>query len=239
MEPALYPVVRRLDRQSLAAAGRTGHHRPLFHALPVAVHRREKPRMVPPQRNLQVHLRMGQRHRFRNGRGLADPHLRLPDVRHPVVVDGVVAADRRLPLCQQGRLRAADAQHPRRIPLRTPYDALLTDEEILLGVHQMALSPAQGFRQRETQRRGGLQLSGGRHGAASAAGRHLLRRTARIPAYLRAEGGPRAAFPRLYGHHSSGGQARELHQARSSAERSMSTTNRRLPYRRNSTCIRS
>jgi len=91
----------------------------------------------------------------------------------PVVVDGVVASHRRLPLREQGGLRPPDAQHAGVVPLRTPYDALLSDEEILLGVHPMAVPPAQRIAQHRAQRRGGLQLPRRRHGAAPAAGRQL------------------------------------------------------------------
>jgi len=247
LEPPLYPVVRHLDGQPVAAAGRTGHRRPLLHAFPLAAHRPAQPRMVPPQSDLQIHLRVGQRNRFRNGRRLAHPHLRLPDVRHPVVVDGVVASHRRLPLREQGGLRPPDAQHAGVVPLRTPYDALLTDEEILLGVHPMAVPPAQRIAQHRAQRRGGLQLPRRRHGAAPAAGRHLLRRAARIPAHAGRQGGPRETVPRLHGHHPSGRQARELHQtlrghrrrlAQNRGRRSLRQRRRRLPSRASSTCIR-
>ncbi len=95
-------------------------------------------------------LRMGQRHHLRNGRGVAGAHLHLPDVRHPHLVDGVVAAYRRLPLREQGGLRPADAQHAAVVPLRTPHDALLADEEIVLRGDQVAVPPAQGIAQRSS-----------------------------------------------------------------------------------------
>ena len=96
----------------------------------------------------------------------------------PIVVDGEVAAGGRLPLREQGGLRSPDAQHAGGVPVRTPYDAFLADQKIVLRERQMALPPPQGTGPNRAQRRGGIQLPGRRHGAARAAGRYLLRRAA-------------------------------------------------------------
>ena len=56
-------------------------------------------RMCQQSKVYQDRIRMGKRHHLRHGRGFAGAYLRLPDVRHPDLVDGKVAADRRLSLC--------------------------------------------------------------------------------------------------------------------------------------------
>ena len=204
--------------------------------------------LLPPQPDLQIHLRVGQRNRFRNGRRLAHPHLRLPDVRHPVVVDGVVASHRRLPLREQGGLRPPDAQHAGVVPLRTPYDALLADEEILLGVHPMAVPPAQRIAQHRAQRRGGLQLPRRRHGAApsgrtpptttccaNTSARWAPGRAARNCSATTRSSPVRSTNARTT---SNAAWPSPATRSKSWAAKSMSTTSRRLPSRASSTCIR-
>ena len=121
---ALHAVVRRMDGQPMDAAGAGGDLRPLHFEvlLPLRVVPQRAP--LPAEQDLQDRLRMGQRHHLRHGGGVAGAHLHLPDVRHPHLVDGKVAADRRLPLREQGDLRPADAQHAAVVPVRTPHDAL-------------------------------------------------------------------------------------------------------------------
>ena len=135
---ALYALVRGLDGQPLDAAGTAGHLRPLHHEILLPLRVEPQREDVPAQHNLQDGLRVGQRHHLRDGRGDAGAHLRLPDVRHPHLVDGTDAAHRRLPLREQGGLRTADAQHAAVVPLRTPHDALLADQEIVLRGDQVA-----------------------------------------------------------------------------------------------------
>ena len=117
---ALHAVVRRMDGQPMDAAGAGGDLRPLHFEvlLPLRVVPQRAP--LPAEQDLQDRLRMDQRHHLRHGGGVAGAHLHLPDVRHPHLVDGKVAADRRLPLREQGDLRSADAQHAAVVPVRTP-----------------------------------------------------------------------------------------------------------------------
>ena len=210
---ALHAVVRRMDGQPLAAAGAGGDLRPLHFEvlLPLRVVPQRTP--LPAEQDLQDRLRMGQRHHLRHGGGVAGAHLHLPDVRHPHLVDGKVAADRRLPLREQGDLRPADAQHAAVVPVRTPHDAFLADEKIVFRGGQVALPPAQGIAQDQTQRRGGLQFPGGRHRTARKPGRDLLRRAARLRRVVRQGGGTQAPRGEVHHRQPPGGQARELHQA--------------------------
>ena len=129
---ALYALVRGLDGQPLAAAGTAGHLRPLHHEVLLPLRLEPQREDVPAQQNLPHGVRMGQRHHLRDGRGDAGASIHLPNVRHPHLVDGADAAHRRLSLREQGGLRTADAQHAAVVPLRTPHDALLADQEIVL-----------------------------------------------------------------------------------------------------------
>ena len=101
-------------------------------------------KMCQRSKTYQHGVRMGQRHHLRDGRGDAGASIHLPNVRHPHLVDGADAAHRRLSLREQGGLRTADAQHAAVVPLRTPHDALLADQEIVLRGDQVALPPPQG-----------------------------------------------------------------------------------------------
>lgn len=126
---ALHALVRRMDRQSLDAAGAGGDLRPLHHEVLLPLRLVPQRAYVPAEQGLQDRIRMGKRHHLRHGRGFAGAYLRLPDVRHPDLVDGKVAADRRLSLCEQGDLRTADAQHAAVVPVRASHDALLADQK--------------------------------------------------------------------------------------------------------------
>ena len=210
---ALYAMVRGLDGQPLAAVGTAGHLRPLHHEvlLPLCVEPQRED--VPPEQGLQDRLRMGQRHYLRHGRRHAGPYLPLPDVCHPHLVDGTVAAGGRLSLCEQGGLRTPDAQHAAVVPVRTPHDAVLADQEIVLRGDQVAVPPSERTQADPPQRRGGLQLPGGGHRAARGPGRDLLRRRARVRTFVRQGGGAQASQSGIHDHQPPRGQARELHQA--------------------------
>ena len=161
---ALRTLVRGVDGQPLAAAGAAADLR-LLHIAAVL------PPCVEPQREavrteqtLQDGLRMGERRDFRHDCGDAGTPVRIPDVRDSHLVDGTLAAGGRLPLREQGDLRTADAQHAAVVPVRTPHDAVLANQEIVFRSDPLGLSPAQGTAQDKTQRRSSLQLPGGRHG---------------------------------------------------------------------------
>lgn len=113
---ALHAVVRRMDGQPMDAAGAGGDLRPLHFEvlLPLRVVPQRAP--LPAEQDLQDRLRMDQRHHLRHGGGVAGAHLHLPDVRHPHLVDGKVAADRRLPLREQGDLRSQMPNTPLSFP---------------------------------------------------------------------------------------------------------------------------
>ena len=209
---SLHAVVRRMDGQPVDAARPARHLRPLHFGLFLPFHLAPQRRDVPPKPHLQGLLRMDQCDRLRHGRGYARAYLPVPDVRDPFVLDGEVAAYRGLPLREQGGLRPPDAQHARFVPVRASHHAVFADPEIVLRNREMALPPAQGTGSRETQRRGGLQLPGGRHGAARHAGRYLLRRAAPIPTGFRPRGGPAAPVRGTRGRYAAGGQTRKLHQ---------------------------
>ena len=212
LEPPLYPVVRRLDGQPVAAAGRTGHRRPLLHAFPLAAHRPAQPRMC----------RRSPTYKF------------IYEWVNAIVFATVVASLIHIFVFQmyvipsssmESSLLIGDYLYVSKVaygpqmpntPVSFPFVhhtmPFSQTKKSFFGVHPMAVPPAQRIAQHRAQRRGGLQLPRRRHGAAPAAGRHLLRRAARIPAHAGRQGGPRETVPRLHGHHPSGRQARELHQ---------------------------
>lgn len=203
----IHPLVRPLDGQLVAAAGRNRHLRPLYHALFLQVRLAAQRRDVQEKQELQSRLRMDECDHFRHRRSVAGTHLLLSDVRDSLVVDGEIAAGRGLSLRQQGSLRSPDAQYPGGISVRTPYDAFFENQKIVLRKRQMALSPPQGTGPNRAQRRSGIQLSGRRYGAARAAGCFVLRRAAAVPANFRTSGRPRTADAGIHGHHAPGGQA--------------------------------
>ena len=226
---ALHALVRRMDRRSLDAAGAGGDLRPLHHEVLLPLRLVPQRAYVPAEQGLQDRIRMGKRHHLRHGRGFAGAYLRLPDVRHPDLVDGKVAADRRLSLCEQGDLRTADAQHAAVVPVRASHDALLADQKIVLRSRQVAVPPAQGVAQNQTQRRGGLQLPGGRHRPSGESERHLLRRAAQLRGFVRQRGGTQASGRKIHHHQPPRGQTGELHQTlrgRSGRTRSKYATGR-------------
>lgn len=120
---SIHSVVRPLDGQLVAAAGRNRHLRPLYHALFLQVRLAAQRRDVQEKQKLQSRLRMGECDHFRHRCSVAGTHLLLSDVRDSLVVDGEIAAGRGLSLRQQGSLRSPDAQYPGGISVRTPYDA--------------------------------------------------------------------------------------------------------------------
>ncbi len=202
--PALYALVRGVDRQPLVAARPAGDLRPLHLALVLPPRVEPQPPALRTQQELQGHLRVGQCHRLRHGRRLARAHLRLPDVRHPHLVDGEIAARGRLPLREQGDLRPPDAQHAALVPVRAPHDALFGDQKVLLRGREVALPPPEGATADPPQRRGGLQLPGRRHGPARKPGGHLLRRAAQLRGVVRPRRGAPPAQREIYGRQPSG-----------------------------------
>ena len=211
--PALYTLVRRLDREPLDAPRAPDHLRPLHLETLLPLRLAPKYRTLQTEQTLQDRLRVGQRHHLRNGRRYARAHLHLPDVRDPHLVDGEVAARRRLPLRQQGIIRAPDAQHAPVVPLRPPHDALLADQKIILRSDQVALPPAQGTQAHPPKRRRGLQLPGRRHRAPGKPVGDLLRRAARFRGVVRKGGGTQTPQREVHGHQPARGQTRKLHQA--------------------------
>ena len=152
----LRPLVRGVDRQSVASARRARNIRPLHLASLLPLRLEQECPSVREELRIPHRLRVGQRYNLRYGRSLAHTPVRIPDVCHPILVDGEDAAHRRLSLRQQGDIRTPDAQHPRIVPLRTPYHALLADQEVIQRVHQMAVPPTEGSATDRTQRRGGI-----------------------------------------------------------------------------------
>lgn len=126
----IHPLVRPLDGQLVAAAGRNRHLRPLYHALFLQVRLAAQRRDVQEKQKLQSRLRMGECDHFRHRCSVAGTHLLLSDVRDSLVVDGEIAAGRGLSLRQQGSLRSPDAQYPGGISVRTPYDAFFENQKI-------------------------------------------------------------------------------------------------------------
>ncbi len=192
-------------------------------------------------------LRMGQRDHFRHGRSLAHRHIFIFQMYViPVVVDGVIAADRRLPLREQGGLRPPDAQHAGVVPVRTPYDALFADEKIVLRMRSNGLTTGSRDCAASSATTWWSSTFRRRHGAAQ-------RQDVTYYDVLReysarwAPGGPRAADAGLHGHHPPGGQARELHQTLRGhrgrlarivrAARSTSTDEPQAPSPASSSCI--
>ena len=204
---SIHSVVRPLDGQLVAAAGRNRHLRPLYHALFLQIRLAAQREMCKKSKSYKAVYEWVNAIIFATVVASLVHIFFFQIVRDPLVVDGEIAAGRGLSLRQQGSLRSPDAQYPGGISVRTPYDAFFENQKIVLRKRQMALSPPQGTGPNRAQRRSGIQLSGRRYGAARAAGRFVLRRTAAVPANFRTSGRPRTADAGIHGHHAPGGQA--------------------------------
>ena len=182
--------------------GAAGHLRPLHHEVLLPLRVEPQRDDVPPEQGLQDRLRVGQRHHLRHGRRHAGPYLHLPDVRHPHLVDGTVAAGGRLPLREQGGLRTPDAQHAAVVPLRAPHDAFLADQEIVLRGDQMAVPPSE--RTQAHPRATTWWSSTSRQATRCCSSDRTLPTTtycANISARSAQQDGPRAADSGIHGHH--------------------------------------
>ena len=189
----LHAVVRRMDRQPVAAAGHSRHLRHLHIEIHVSPVLAQTQRAQANQQNLPQSVGMGRSDRVRYGRGDADPHLCVRYVRHSDSVDGKKPARGRLSAREQTGIRSGDAQYAAVVPARTQHAASVANEKVVRRMDQVALPPAIGVGARQAQRSGRVQFSGRRHGGADGALGQLLRPAAAVSAGLRRENRTRHA----------------------------------------------
>ena len=209
----LHAVVRRMDRQPVAAAGHSRHLRHLHIEIHVSPVLAQTQGAQANQQNLPQSVGMGRSDRVRYGRGDADPHLCVRYVRHSDSVDGKKPARGRLSAREQTGIRSGDAQYAAVVPARTQHAASVANEKVVRRMDQVALPPAIGVGARQAQRSGRVQFSGRRHGGADGALGQLLRPAAAVSAGLRRESRTRHAVAADRGRVPSGRQARQLREA--------------------------
>ena len=115
----LHAVVRRMDRQPVAAAGHSRHLRHLHIEIHVSPVLAQTQRAQANQQNLPQSVGMGRSDCVRYGRGDADPHLCVRYVRHSDSVDGKKPARGRLSAREQTGIRSGDAQYAAVVPYTT------------------------------------------------------------------------------------------------------------------------